>query len=662
MSVHTDPLETFRDEAREQLTVMEESLLALEEDPTDHEMIAAAFRSLHTIKGSGSMFDLDSLVHFAHVVESVFDLMRAGSLPVTSEIISLSLQARDHITSLLEHGDDPDIKSHGETLERAFLAYLPRSESGADAPSSAATAASPAGGVSPASEKTWRVLFRPKPILFRHGANPLVLIREMAELGTTLVLGFCDGVPDLNTIDPTDCHFAWEVLLTTSAEEQSIRDIFMFVEEDADIEISVVDEVADSDLPYKRLGEILLERGDITAEALEESVNERAFLGQTLVEKGFVSGERVRAALEEQRYVRSMRESRQTGDSTTAIRVNTEKLDTLVNLVGEFVSMHAHVVFTAQQKEDRDFIAVGEQMDRLIRELRDLSIDMHMVPISGLFNGYRRLVRDLSSSLSKEVRLTTEGSETELDKNVIELLKDPLMHIVRNSVDHGLETPERRQSAGKDPAGTIKLAASYAGAHVVIRVSDDGAGMDVERIRAKAIERDVLPVEGDHSEEEILQCIFAPGFSTAEQTTSVSGRGVGMDVVQRNIEKLGGSVRVASSAGEGSTITIRIPLTLAIVEGLLARVDRNWYLVNLSYIEECLDFETLDHENRRGYASYRGGIVPFVDMRRYFRIAGAPEGHKGQQLVVVSVDEKRVGLVVDEIQDTYQSVIKSLRR
>lgn len=669
MSVHSDPLETFRDEAREQLVVLEESLLALEEDPGDQEMIAAAFRSLHTIKGSGSMFDLDELVHFAHVVESVFDLMRSGSVRVDSRIISLSLQARDYILALLEHGDDPELKNEGDVLERAFLAYLPDANAARPSPAASAAPVDPAGPAAPVAteaEKTWRVLFRPRPILFQHGSNPLLLIREMEELGTTLVLGFSDGIPELSEIDPTECHFSWEVLLTTTAEEQTIRDIFMFVEEDAAIEISLVDEVSDSDLPYKRLGEILLERGDIQPEALAESVNERAFLGQTLVEKGFVSSERVRAALEEQRYVRSVRESRQTEETSSAIRVKTEKLDSLVNLVGEFVAMHANVVFTAQQKEDQEFVALGEQMDRLIRELRDLSIDMHMVPVSGLFNGYRRLVRDLSSNLGKEVRLLTEGGDTELDKNVIDLLKDPLMHIVRNSVDHGIETPDRRRAAGKPPTGTLKLAASYAGTHVVIRVTDDGAGMNVEKILAKAVQRGILSAEGDHSEEEILQCIFAPGFSTAEQATNVSGRGVGMDVVQRNIEQLSGGVRVASRTGEGSTITIRIPLTLAIVEGLLARVGRNWYLVNLSFIEECLDFDSMDHENRRGYASYRGGIVPFVDLRRYFKTGNGrdpgDEPEEGLQLIVVSVDEKRVGLVVDEIQDTYQSVIKTLGR
>lgn len=635
---------------------MEASLLTLEEDPGDLETIAAAFRALHTIKGSGGMFDLRDLVSFAHVVESVFARLRDGELQVTSELISLSLQARDHIAILLEApGEEGIPREEGRILEEAFRRYLPDTDANAEPPGTTEPAES-----DPVAERTWRVLFRPRPVLFRHGANPLVLIKELEELGTTLVMGFCDQVPDLSSIDPAACYFAWEILLTTSAPERSIRDVFMFVEEDAEIALSVVDEVSDSDLPYKRLGEILLERGDITAEALDQAINERSFLGQALVDRGFVSGERVRAALEEQRYVRTMRESRQVADTTSSIKVRTEKLDTLVNLVGEFVSMHANLVFTAGTKQDREFIGLGEQMDRLIRELRDLSIEMHMVPVSGLFGGFRRLVRDLSAGLGKEVWLVTEGSDTELDKNVIDLLKDPLMHIVRNSVDHGIETPEARSAAGKDPTGTLKLGASYAGAHVVIRVTDDGAGMDADRIRAKAVERGILEADGTYSEQEILECIFAPGFSTAQQTTDVSGRGVGMDVVQRNIEQLGGSVRLSTRAGLGSEITIRIPLTLAIVEGLLARVGDNWYLINLAYIDECLDYGTLDHENRRGFTSYRGGLVPLVDLRDYFGLE--PVTGNQRHLVVVSVDEQRVGLVVDEIHDTYQSVIKTLGR
>lgn len=660
MSVHSDPLETFRDEAREQLEIMETSLLALEEDPGDLETIAAAFRALHTIKGSGGMFDLKDLVHFAHVVESVFARLRDGKLAVTSELISLSLQARDHIAILLESRHEEDIpREEGRILEQAFLQYLPESDPDPEAAAGTPGTLDQTGSTSE-QEKTWRILFRPKPILFKHGANPLALINELRELGTTLVMGFCDQVPDLTTIDATACYLAWEILLTTSAAEQTIRDVFMFVEDDAEINLVVIDEVADSELSYKRLGEILLERGDITPEALDQAVNERTFLGQVLTDRGFVSGERIEAALEEQRYVRNIRESRQVADTSSSIKVKTEKLGALVNLVGEFVSMHANLVFTAGTKQDRDFIGMGEQMDRLIRELRDLSIEMHMVPVSGLFDGFRRLVRDLASNLGKEVKLITEGSETELDKNVIDLLKDPLMHIVRNSVDHGIETPDVRTAAGKDSSGTLKLSASYAGSHVVIRVTDDGAGMDTERIRAKAVERGILAAQGTYSEQEILECIFAPGFSTAEKTTDVSGRGVGMDVVRRNIEQLGGTVRMSSQAGLGSQITIRIPLTLAIVEGLLAKVGDNWYLINLSYIEECLAYDSQDRENRRGYSSYRGGIVPFVDLRDYFGLEADPENQR--HLVIVSIDDTQVGLIVDEIHDTYQSVIKTLGR
>lgn len=676
MKPHHDPRDTFREEARELLTVLEQSLLGLEDDPHDQELIDAVFRSLHTIKGSGDMFGFDRLVACAHTVESVFVRVRDGSLAVDAELVSLGLRAKDHIATLLDGvddgtvGNDAAVSLVGAELDAACRRYLPAHEGPTsavpDRPGSAgAGAPEPAPGVMPdsanaAPQRTWRVLFRPNRDLFRNGTNPLLLIDELSQLGTVLTLGFSDGIPALSELDPEGCYVSWELLVTTAADENAIRDVFIFVEGEADITVTLIDTVDDADLSYKRLGEILLERGDVTPDALSSAVNERSFLGQTLIEKGYVSGERVRAALQEQRYVRSLRETRREADGDSVIRVKTKRLDELVNLVGEFVSMHANLNFLAAQKQDQDFVAVGEQMERLIRGLRDLSIELHMVPVEILFSGFRRLVRDLSSELGKEVVLRIEGAETELDKNVIDLLKDPLLHIIRNSIDHGIETPEARARAGKPVAGEVKLSAGYAGSHVVIRVRDDGAGLDVGRIRGKAVAAGLLPEDRDYSEDEIVQCIFAAGFSTAETTTSVSGRGVGMNVVQRNVEQLGGSIAVKTWAGAGSEIVVRIPLTLAIVDGLLATVDRNYYLINLSYIVECLDLSAVHREPGRDFINFRGGIVPFVDLRAFFRLPAtdAPD----RQLVIVSVDGRSMGLVVDAIHDTYQSVIKSLGR
>ena len=733
MQLHSDPFETFKEEARELLGSLEESLVHLEQDPRDTDLVDSAFRSLHTIKGSGNMFDLKSLVDFTHTVENVFDKVREGKVAVDANLINLGLQAKDQIEALLTNPDDQDVLHGSEVLANAFKAFLPADDSagatggasggatgggpanpggaapqgmtvapddaggssnGADAgggsdgggpdgggPDSGSGGSDGAGGSGGADggggsdgggpdggEQTFRIVFTPKRDFFRTGGNALALLKELGDLGQTLVMGFCGEVPPVEEIDPEACYLSWDIVLTTTHDRNAIQDVFIFVDEPGVIRIDLIDEgeiLEQEDISYKRLGEILVERGDIQAEELQQAMTSKQFLGETLVSKGYVSGERVQAALEEQKYVRSIRENRQGVEATTSIKVKTEKLDTLVNLVGEFVSMHANLTHLAETKADRDFKSVSETMDGLIRELRDLSIDMHMVPVDTLFSGFKRLVRDLANDLDKQVRLEIEGSETELDKNVIDELKDPLLHIIRNSVDHGIEFAAERERAGKPPKGTVRLSAYYAGANVVIEIADDGGGINAERVHRTAVERGVVDEGTELTEEEMLGLIFQPGFSTAEEATSVSGRGVGMDVVKQNIEKLNGAVRIRSTPGEGTVISIRIPLTLAIVEGLLARIGAGYYLINLSYIVECLDFQVVKKQSNQQMIDFRGEVLPYYDLRRFFGadgVAGDARNADGGQLVVVALDNRRVGLVVDDIQDKYQTVIKSLSR
>ncbi len=377
---------------------------------------------------------------------------------------------------------------------------------------------------------------------------------------------------------------------------------------------------------------------------------------------GYVTREQVQSALTEQSYVRQMRETRSQAEGSSTIKVQAAKLDELVNLVGEFVSLHASISMVADQKGDQDFKAAAEQMEGLIRQVRDLSIELHMVPIDLLFSGFRRLVRDLCSDLGKEVRLELEGTEAELDKNVVDALKDPLLHLIRNSIDHGIETPAERLAAAKDSTGTLKVSAYYAGAHGIIEITDDGAGLNIEWIKSKAVARGLIADGQDLSQEEIQALIFEPGFSTAENATNVSGRGVGMDVVKRNIENLGGGIRIWSELGRGTRIKIRIPLTLAIAEGLLARIGEGLYLINLAYIVECRDFGGRGGEDSGDQIiDFRGEIVPYLDLRRFFRLPEA-EHRNGGQIVVVAIEGRKVGLVVDDILDKCQSVIKSLGR
>ncbi|NBC29270.1 MAG: chemotaxis protein CheA [Spirochaetes bacterium] len=681
MTTHSDPLETFKEEARELLQSLEESLMQLEQHPSDADLVDSAFRSLHTIKGSGNMFDLTNLVEFTHIVENVFDKVREGEVDIDSNLINLGLQAKDQIAQILASPEDQDVVQGSQILANAFKAFLPadaaavgEAEAGSAAAQglalaegdsategSASDGGAGTGGADTGAPQTYRIVFTPPADFFRTGGNALGLIQELAELGQTLVMGFCGEVPPIEEIDPEACYLHWDIVLTTTHDANAIRDVFIFVDEPGVVRVEVIDQgeiLEQEDISYKRLGEILVERGDIEAAQLQQAMTSKEFLGETLVAKGYVSGEKVKAALEEQKYVRSIRENRQVVETSSSIKVNTEKLDSLVNLVGEFVSMHANLTHIAEEKDDREFKSVSEQMDGLIRELRDLSIDMHMVPVDTLFSGFKRLVRDLSNELGKQVRLEVEGSDTELDKNVIDALKDPLLHIIRNSVDHGIESVEDREAAGKPSKGSVRLTAFYAGANVVIQVSDDGGGIDAERVRRKAVDRGVIADDAELSEEEMLALVFQPGFSTAEEATSVSGRGVGMDVVKQNIEKLNGSVRIQSTPGEGTVIAIRIPLTLAIVEGLLARIGAGYYLINLTYIVECLDFEAVRRTSNQQMIDFRGEVLPYYDLRRYF----GEDGHGAGQLVVVSLEDRRVGLLVDDIQDKYQTVIKSLSR
>lgn len=688
MQTHSDPLDTFKEEARELLASFEESLMQLEQDPGDAELIDSAFRSLHTIKGSGNMFDLKQLVEFTHTVENVFDAVREGKVRVNAELINLSLQAKDQIAALLASPEDEEVLQDSAVLATAFQAFLPGvGESAVTASAQGASSgarggegdeggggAESGGGAEGGGTRTFRILFSPPRDFFRTGGSPLALLNELSGLGQTLVMGFSEDVPGIAEMDPEACYLKWDIVLTTEHDENAIRDVFIFVDEADVLRIDLIDEgqiLEQEDISYKRLGELLVERGDIRAEDLQQAMTSKQFLGETLVSRGYVSGEKVHAALEEQKYVRAIRENRQSIESATSIKVKTEKLDSLVNLVGEFVSLHANLTHLADLKNDRDFRSVSETMDGLIRDLRDLSIDMHMVPVDTLFSGYKRLVRDLAADLGKQVRLEVEGSDTELDKNVIDALKDPLLHIIRNSVDHGIESAEERERAGKTAKGRVRLSAYYAGANVVIEVSDDGGGIDPERVRRKGVQRGLVADDAELSEEDMLGLIFQAGFSTAEEATNVSGRGVGMDVVKQNIEKLNGTVRIRSTPGEGTTIVIRIPLTLAIVEGLLARIGSSYYLINLNYIVECLDVDAVERRSGQQILDFRGEVLPYYDLRRYFGAngeretadGGTADGAKGDgQLVVVALEDRRVGLVVDDIQDKYQTVIKSLSR
>ncbi|HLO78287.1 MAG TPA: chemotaxis protein CheA [Magnetospirillum sp.] len=642
-----DPAETFRQEAQDLFEQLEQALLDLEAHPDDMELIGTAFRALHTLKGSGAMFGFDALSHFAHQLEAAFDLLRHGTISPSAELIALALAAKDHLRALLEGTADSE-DPNGLFLQDRLKAVV--------VPTQAAQVSTPSEPVSDGDgPQTWRIHMELPPACMNTGTNPLLLLDELRELGDCTVIAHCGDVPLLDSLDPSRLYMSWEVVLTTEQPRGNIEDVFIFVRDEMALTIEPVERAAD-----KRLGEILVERGEATQSAITQALAARPPLGELLVESGAVPVARVEAALAEQAHARAQQPpaARQAGQES--IRVSADRLDELMDRVGELVISQARLKQLVAAHDDISLKAVTEEIERLIAELRDTTMGIRMVPVASLFNRFRRLVHDLSKDLGKEVEFVTSGEETELDKTVIERLNDPLVHMVRNSIDHGLETPDEREAAGKPRQGKVHLSASHAGAQVLISIHDDGHGLDAERIRARAVENGLIEADAQMSAAELYQLIFAPGFSTAHEITSVSGRGVGMDVVRRTIESLRGTVEVDSSPVSGTVVTLRLPLTLAIIDGLLVRVGDGCYVLPLSVVEECVELTAADdaRSNGRNFLNIRGDLVPFLRLRVLFQSPLPPAPY--QKVVIVSEGDQRVGLVVDEVIGDHQTVIKSL--
>lgn len=654
---------TYREEANELLVELEESLLELEETPDDIDLIGRVFRAMHTIKGSGAMFGFDDIAAFTHEVETVFDLVRNGKLPVSKQLLNLTLRSCDNIKALLNasiSGIEVD-SAEGDAIITGLRELVPAPEPPVTVPL-AQKSSIPEGEKS--GLKIWRIRFKPCHEIFISGANPVGLIKELRELGSCEVIAHTELIPELSDLNPEHCYIYWDIVLTTSRDIDAIKDVFIFVEDDCELKIDLVDngDLASTDQECPKLGDILMERGDLGAIEVKRILDLQKRFGELAVEVGAVTPQKVQSALVEQQQVKTLRQEKTVQESAVSIRVPAEKLDQLVNLVGELVTVQAHLSQTAAIQGNLDFVSIAEEVERLTNELRDTALNIRMMPIGSTFSKFKRLVRDLSQELGKKIEMETSGAETELDKTVIERLNDPLVHLIRNSIDHGIEMPEKRISAGKPAQGTVHLGAVHSGESVLITIRDDGAGLSKERIREKAVERGLIAANAELSDKEIYNLIFAPGFSTAEKVTSVSGRGVGMDVVKKGIEALRGTIDIDSVQGEGSTITLKIPLTLAIIECLLVRIETSFFVLPLSNVEECVELTREDISNAHGrdLANVRGSIVPYISLREQFNISGIrPEI---EQIVITAINGNKVGFVVDSVIGEHQTVIKTLGR
>lgn len=663
---------TFRAEAMELLAALESSLLELEHNPGNQETIGAIFRVFHTLKGTGAMCGFDEISRFTHEIETLYDMVRCGKITPEKELIDVTLAAGDLIKQFLT----VDETSAGELTEQetallaAFRKFMPQaasSASGSGAAAGSAPGSAPPGDIrnelpAQAKQVTYRIRFKPFKEIFRGGTNPVLLLNELRCLGDCTIAAHTDAIPDIYEMDPEACYTFWDAVLTTDRGIDAIRDIFIFVEDESELKIDVIDSGESSlgVLDYKRLGEILVEKRELRREDLEAVLQTRKLLGEMLIDKGLVDPQSVEVALAEQERLKLIRENRLKIESMANIRVSSKKLDKLVNLVGELVTVQARLSQTCAERNDAGLLSIAEEVERLTVELRDNTMDIRMMPIGSTFSSLKRVVRDLSIELGKQVELVTDGGETELDKTVIEKLHDPLVHLIRNSLDHGIELPAAREKSGKSPGGTIHLAAAHSGNHVVIQIMDDGQGLDTGKIRDKAIKSGLIQPDAQLSEREIFQLILAPGFTTAEGVTSVSGRGVGMDVVKKAVDALRGSILIESHLGSGTTITLVLPLTLAIIEGLLVSIGGDCFVLPLSVVEECMELTGKDiiRSHGRHIADVRGKVVPYIRLREHFMINGPrPEI---EQIVIVNADNHRVGLVVDSVIGGHQTVVKTL--
>ncbi|NGZ07196.1 MAG: chemotaxis protein CheA [Magnetococcales bacterium] len=637
-----DPADIFRQEADELFVQLETALLDLETSPGDKETIASAFRALHTIKGSGAMFGFDALARFTHRVESVFDRVRNGEVPVTPALIGVTLTARDHMRQLI---DAPGrvVPEVGAAILHDLDQVVSGQVDGGVRRLAAVAAPAPVALPPPPPEPVhgYRIDFALPANAFLLGSNPVAMIREMLEMGSGQVRCDASDVPGVDGLDPERCYLRWEIMLHTDQPVEAIEDVFLFIRNETQLTIEPLAELA------------------VTPEVTPLPVEPESEAVEMAVPAVMVP---------EEPTVVPVTAGANRSASDSVIKVNSDRVNSLMNQVGELVIVQSRLKQMAHSGQDELSLvalrAVVEEMGRLVTELRETTKGIRMVPIGSLFSRFRRVVRDLSRELGKQVRLETKGEETELDKTMVESLNDPLVHLIRNAMDHGIESAGLRRSAGKPEEGVLLLTATHVGGQVLITVDDDGKGLNLARIRTKAEERGLLAPGVEIADGELAQLIFHPGFSTAQSVTGISGRGVGMDVVKRSIEALRGSVDVTSQPGVGCRVTLRLPLTLAIIDGLLLKVGEERYIVPLSNIDAIVELAEAERDAPSGEGNHflfiRDELVPFLHLRDLFAVPGAPPEH--EKVVIVVVGKRRIGLVVDQILGDHQTVIKSLSR
>lgn len=677
----------YAQEAREQLTELEAGLLRMEQGDRDPETINAIFRSAHTIKGASGVVELTHIEKFTHVLENLLDKLRNNEIGVSSDLITALLKGCDHLNALLarvEEGHldaDAGLQAAGEVVAQGLRVFSGEAEKEPSVLPEAQTADVERDDSGTAMTDCWHISVRFGQNVLRNGMDPVAFLRYLLSLGEIVhMTTLPDAMPEADDMDPEACYLGFEINFRSHADKAAIERVFDFVRDDCDLHIlppnsklsdylSLIETLPEESL---RLGEILVRSGALTREELDQGLRRQKAsetiatrvaeeeglpvpptppLGEILIKQQVVQPEIVEAAAAKQKQVAEKKAS-----EARLIRVQADKLDHLIDLVGELVIAGASANLLALKSGQSTLVEATSIVSGLVENIRDSALQLRMVQIGETFNRFHRVVRDVSKELNKDIDLVISGAETELDKSVVEKIGDPLMHLVRNAMDHGIEPAEVREAKGKPAKGHVELNAYHDSGSIVIEVKDDGGGLNKERILAKAIEKGIVQPGQNLTDHEINNLIFEAGFSTAEKVTNLSGRGVGMDVVKKNIQALRGTVEVTTTEGQGSQFIIRLPLTLAIIDGFLVGVDKSSYVIPLDMVVECLELQGITED--RNYLNLRGEVLPFVRLRELFEIAG--ERPARENVVVVKHGTHKAGIVVDVLQGEFQTVIKPL--
>ncbi len=614
-------LDSFLQESSEHLITIESGLLKLKASPGDSELLNSIFRAAHSIKGGAGAFQLTNVVSLTHALENLLDQMRNGLAKATGDSIAIMLQAADSLKVLTASTDATVPAGMDQTIAALNAAASSDSVSQQNIPQNSFD---PASQGIPGAETEYKVVFRPHPDLFASGCNPLLLLRNLS-FSATVVSTKLDtsALPALTQLDPAVCYLRWEILVRTASPIQELKEVFEFVEEQADVEISPAVVVA--------------------APSPAEPIPVRA--------ESTVSNEK------------TVRES--------SIRVATEKIDKVIDLVGEMViaqAMASELVDNYSPDTQDRLRECMTTLERCVRELHERTLSVRMLPVGSLFSRMQRLVHDLAEKTGKQINLLTFGEETEVDRGVLELLGDPLTHLIRNSADHGIESPAERAAAGKSEIGTISLSASHLAGNILVEIEDDGGGLNLTKIREKAIAKGLISSTTELTEDKVRSLIFEPGFSTRSEVSDISGRGVGMDVVKRNVTALSGTIDLFSEQGRGTSVKILLPLTLAIMDGLIIRVADHRFVLPLTVITETIavnDEQVLNVAGKGEAVRVRDEVIPFVRLQKMFRLeksSVASEEDLPQLAVVVERGSLKAALAVDELLGQQQLVVKSLEK